>query len=394
MRYINTAIRMLLPVCAVVAWGFFVASTLPGAMAGMMDFGVYYDSGRALLNGVSPYAVSAHQYSPFPFQYPPIFAFLMLPLAILPYAYACPIWYLLSAVALLAGLLFTNQLLGALRPSAQSQVGRLALLVILAVGFYPVWVDAKLGQVGALVFCLVSGSILALQRSHTRLGGILLGVALVLKPIPALLVPFAWLIGQRRYALGAVMVYSAIQALAFMLAPQLTWAYVRDVVPVIRDHVADANLSLIRLALPLDDPFGVQTLLVWMGAGVLVLVPFVLIHQTDRVPVRMLACGMLICAGACALPMVQSHYLVWLLLPVGCLLFDVIAERSVGAGVLLALAFLLLSQPFRLIRVCAALSGIALPAEALGGIVLEAGVVVLYLGLLAAFWHHMRHDPA
>lgn len=76
------------------------------------DFGAYYLAARALSNGESPFdaqvaarlaageGITHHS----PYIYPPLLALVLRPLAVLPYAVAAAVWFVLSAGALLAAL--------------------------------------------------------------------------------------------------------------------------------------------------------------------------------------------------------------------------------------------------------------------------------------------------
>lgn len=186
--------------CALIYVRTSVAPPIP-TLAGPSDFYGYYHAGEDILHGSSPYRSPA-------FFYPPLLAFLMVPLALVDYVAARWIWFALSHLFLLgAGWLLWRGLGG----------GRVALCCIACV-----WAlggalkeTLILGQLGPLL-------VLLLVAAFTRRGraqGVFAGLGLALKYFPGI-ITLPLLLGRRRRALAA----SAGVALAGVCVP---WLVVR-----------------------------------------------------------------------------------------------------------------------------------------------------------------------
>ena len=142
-----------------------------------------------------------------PWNYPPTFQFLLMPLGALPYAAAWLIWscVLYGCYAMLARRLVDNP-------------GPLGFL-LLAPG---VAVNLFVGQNGILSVVLMGGGVLLL-RSRPVLGGILLGM-MAYKPQFAVLVPFVLLAGREWRALVAALIFqAALMSLSGMVLGMGPW---------------------------------------------------------------------------------------------------------------------------------------------------------------------------
>lgn len=213
------------------------------------DFDNYYAAARALLAGGTPYERIA-------FDYPPLVAFLLLPVAGLDYATARAAWFVLAEGALVASAWLLWRLLG----------GGLAAAVTVAV----VWAaggtvaeNLVLGQVSPLLLLLVTLALAALARRPQGSsgasdgavgGGVAVGAAAALKLWPAVLLGAFALAGKRRG-----LVAGALALLALVAVP---WAVVATRPPPHLPRTADYwmgtpavhNFSLPAVALRLADP--------------------------------------------------------------------------------------------------------------------------------------------
>jgi len=115
--------------------------------------------------------------------YPPFFAALLRPLALLPYNVARIIWLLLNLLFLVLSLI----LLFKITPIPRPFIGLvLYLLILMPPIYYTLW----LGQVNLLILLLILGSIWFLilpNRQSQVIAGVLLGLATGLKILPGLL---------------------------------------------------------------------------------------------------------------------------------------------------------------------------------------------------------------
>jgi len=224
------------------------------------DFSIYYTAARAVLDGVDPYSVEGP--SGRSFVYPPGFAVLLAPFAVLPFAVAAVLWTALGLVAVLASLWLCLDLLGISRGPAAWTVGGLALLCSGRM------LDSELGNGQANHWVLLGLAACAwlCARGRSALGGVALSLAIVAKVTPLLFA--VYLAGKREWRAlagllaGLAVLGALLPALALgprgALDANLTWAdaVLRPVVrsaprptPPDRDHPGRVHgISLRALA--------------------------------------------------------------------------------------------------------------------------------------------------
>lgn len=199
--------------------GLAAAGAVIGAWAGALtDLSVYQWGGRAVLDGLSPYA-GRDPVTDLPFTYPPFAAVLMVPLALLPTWLAAALWTGASAAALGATVVVVRRALG--RPSPAW------LVVVLggaALALEPVWQNLAFGQVNLLLMLVVLVDVLHPGR---RWSGIGLGVAAGIKLTPLVLVVLLVVAGQRATAARATLAFGATVAVGLVAVPVST-AYWTD----------------------------------------------------------------------------------------------------------------------------------------------------------------------
>lgn len=386
--------RLMLPallLLAAIGWSLLAYRAFPTSDRLLLDFTQYYDAGRALLTNTSPYRPEARQYSPAPFLLPPIFAMAVMPLAALPVAWANGIWFVLSLAFLALGCAGVVLLASDPHPTLRSSGADVTLMLVLAVLLLPVWTGAKLGQITALLFALTMGGLAARRAGHAALGGAMLGVAIAFKFVPAVIAVFGFWVGWRRFALMAGAVFLALQGVSALAYPAIFteyWSSTIFTIPAISHAV---NLSLIgtasRFGAPLT-PLAVPAALVL--SGVMVLLPFAAAWRWRDEQTVLLALALLVAATVTAAPLVEHHYMIWLLMPIWVLLSGFIRRRSVVGLVALAAIFGLLSQPYRIARAALAVVPARWDSELLGEVILTGGALLLYGLALAVLGRRNR----
>jgi alpha-1,2-mannosyltransferase len=159
------------------------------------DFAVYYGTAKALLcnHATNIYLMrSLHAGAcvpniPFQYMYPPLFAILFIPLALLPTTIAAVIWQVLST----AMLVLTLALLQDLWPLSHTRT--FVALCIATVIAPPLLIGFSFGQIHTLVLC---GLVLALwcqQRGYRFTVGVVIAVTSLIQVIPGLIVVY-WLV--------------------------------------------------------------------------------------------------------------------------------------------------------------------------------------------------------
>lgn len=182
------------------------------------DFYSYYQAALAVRSGGNPFvgvATWIHGYAPGDplvatyYVYAPFFAFLLVPLTIVPYEAARVIWALLTMAFLLAAIYAALRAAGE-RPSTLSVLALGAAASLMAF----VRLEFQWGQADVLLLFLLCAALWARNANRTTLAGILLAVACVTKP--QLLVFVAYLLWKREYRFAAV---TSGGFVVFLLAP-------------------------------------------------------------------------------------------------------------------------------------------------------------------------------
>jgi Glycosyltransferase family 87 len=213
---------------AVAAWCIAVAIQLPDLYN---DFHSYWYAGRLLAEGASPYDLEALRdlatrhgdvfilgtgYS-----YLLPFAMALVPLAALPFDVALVLFNAVSVT------LFGATIAIWLRRFHPSAPSRRLLLAALLCGAYPPVIGSVLnGQANLVVAAVLGvGVVLAFDRAQARsaLGGVAIGLAAVVKLVPAVLVVPLVLAGNRRgSALGVVGGFVVPLGLAALIRPGIS----------------------------------------------------------------------------------------------------------------------------------------------------------------------------
>jgi hypothetical protein len=186
-------------------------TAIPGGFLGWragQDFAAFYDAGTILNRGLAPRLYDLNlqtslysEVNPAPGAtslYPnaPWFALLFRPFALLPFAWAYPLWVLASVALYLGGLAL---LWPALEPGAR----RSALLA--ALSFHPFVMETLLsGQVTAVAFFFLAAATRLLRRERSFLAGCFLSGCLY-KPTMLLWIGPMLLLGRRWKALGGIL---------------------------------------------------------------------------------------------------------------------------------------------------------------------------------------------
>ncbi len=175
------------------------------------DFPVFYYAGAALNQGRDVYqpgvldrllAQAGQAESPLPFLYPPFFAALFRPLALLPYALAFVVWILIAAVAYVAGF---ELLWPVSRLPAEYKTD--ALLIILAFVHFQVYTLAG-GWQSWFGFFWLALTFNLVNRGRDVLAGLALSLCLYKPTLLLIILPGLLLRGRFRllggFMLGAV----------------------------------------------------------------------------------------------------------------------------------------------------------------------------------------------
>lgn len=359
---------------------YFLWQVIPSIRGGMFDFNVYILAGEELRAGGSPYELQPTEGHPNQIFYPLIFVIVFAPLTLIPVSIAGYLWFTFSLVCLIAGSFFTYELVR--KEGEKFSLNALSLLLIITFLFYPVWSNAKLGQTNSIFFCLVMISLLMVKRGRPTIAGVVIAIAAAIKFIPLIILFYAFTRRQFRYVFVGAGIFLLFQVIPAIWYPEIIVDYWQRTVPLASSHGTSINISLVNLV---EVIFGSErSYLLWFMRTISVLAVLIPIVIRFNVPYMELhQISLLIVAMAIMGPLVEIHHLVWLILPLWLLLKDLLRERRwYGLGLWL-MAFLLMSQPFRLARLIERLTSIELPPDTLqGGVIMMSGVLMLYVLML------------
>jgi len=334
----------------------------------MSDFEAYLYAARAITLNENLYTYN-QQVGVFPYEYPPTLAILLVPLAYLSPLAAQRIW-LLANQLLLGGALFLS--LNVINQRLSNW--KLLLLGCIIFGFYPLYTNLKLGQVGVILYFLVALTFWLWHKRRRVLAGLCLGLAGAIKVIPlGLVVYFLW---KREYR---VALYTMLFSLVIQLVPDLVFGTVW-----LASYI-EAFPSFYQIENPLY--FGNQSFYGFfarfffetMGgvssretalitrvlafiSGAIVFACTIVLSQRDKkashTEVEILEIGGILIAIVLLNPISWHHHFVWLLFISPSLIYHLSEQirldssfRGFTLVILSLVAFALLSQPFRLPRI-------------------------------------------
>jgi hypothetical protein len=189
-----------------------------------------YDIGR--MDAAEQAIVPAAQGQVVPWQYPPTFALMILPLALLPYGVALALFMIATGVLYL-------WLVHAILPDRGAMVAALTFTAVL--------VNALGGQNGFLSAALLGGGLILLETRPIA-AGVLLGL-LTYKPHLGLLVPFVLAAGGYWRAIGGAATTAALFALIAWLAfGAESWVAFWHLLPVAGDYLRSGVLPWDKMA--------------------------------------------------------------------------------------------------------------------------------------------------
>jgi hypothetical protein len=182
----------------------------------MPDFEVYWRAGARAAAAEPLYRTEDGH---FQFKYLPAFAVLAMPLSVAPISWAEAIWFCLSVAALIV-LLRTSI---AILPERRLPVWMLVAAIVVVLGkFYAH--ELVLGQANLFFATTVAASVVAARSRRDILAGLLVALAIVIKPYGVLLLPWLVVRGQPR----AVVSVAAAMAAALLL-PATLYGFAGDV---------------------------------------------------------------------------------------------------------------------------------------------------------------------
>jgi alpha-1,2-mannosyltransferase len=241
-----------------------LASLLP-ELVFRKDFLQDYVLAKAIAERANPYvpiSVLAQRYLgplpqavfPHPSPHPPPLGVLFLPLIVLDYSTAALLWLVFELGCLVAAVYMLGRAVGVRLPILRTLALTAALLV-----WYPFSFGLVFGQLMIPMLCLLAGARLAMRSGRDGSGGVLIGLALLLKPIAwPLLLMLALLRRWRALAASAVSVLVGYVIALPLVGVDVFLDYFTRVVPLVSNaYRSDPwNFSLASLGWKLFEGTG------------------------------------------------------------------------------------------------------------------------------------------
>lgn len=349
-------VHHVLRICALLVCVWFA---LHGALAAWSangsDFTIYYDAGRALIEGREPNRV-------FGFIYLPFFALCMAPLALLPYKVAAVVWQAgsFACLAWIAHVLVRIVRADGLRASAWLEWAPLVCVLRLA--------DSNFGngQVNLFVLALVVLGMRAWIDARPRAAGAWIGLAGALKLLPAflgivfvvrrswracalavatalvcvLLVPaitpgwntnIAWIRGWWHQESGPYVQGgdTLLERRSYLPGQSLTPVVYRLITPMPATSLGNAGPSVNVLDLDAEQAKWVVRVaeLAWFA---MLLATLMRSRKDDGAGSRLREFSLAICGALTLAPLVHKAHMVWMIVPYACVLAGAPEMMSTG----------------------------------------------------------------
>jgi hypothetical protein len=297
-----------------------------------------YAMARAIVDRLDPYLptnILADRYLdglpneawPHPTPHPPTLGLLFVPLTLFDYPTACAIWLVLELFCLVVAVYLIARALHTALPWWAAAAIAAVLLI-----WYPVWSELVWGQLQIPTLALLAGTWLALRSERPALGGALVGVAMLLKPLPwPLLLWFALRRDWSALAAGLSVIAVGYGLAGFVVGWRTFQAYFFTVLPLVtRIYRASwGNTSVASLAWRLFDGTGSEGLTGRVAAP-LVYLPLAARAASIAFPAALLALagwvlrkqrsldlsfGVMIIVSILLGPIAWPHYLVLAIIP-------------------------------------------------------------------------------
>ncbi len=181
-----------------------------------LDFQLFIQAAKQVVSGNSPYQ-GMHESPYSSYLYPPVLAFLAIPLTWVPFPFNGIIWYGLSLVSLFGILYLAESFRQTKKFPSISWSCTLPVFLLILIMYVPIQNELKNGQVNLIVLFLCMISLHQYAWNNRLFSAIALALALSIKPLPILIL-FYFLIRRAWRMIGAAILLMA----ALFLLPYFT----------------------------------------------------------------------------------------------------------------------------------------------------------------------------
>jgi alpha-1,2-mannosyltransferase len=299
--------RAIYSVCLIgaVAWAFLILNAAAANGQLGYDFKAYDLAVDNLLAGQSMYDTTVTSMGAFGlFFYPPPFALLILPFALLPEGIGVLVWTLALVTASVSAI--------ALLPvSPRTRY----IVLLLAALSWPLVYAIKLGQVGSVLLLLFAIAWRGIDRPAPF--GLATGIGTVIKLQPGLVIGWAIVTGRRTAAMIGIAVFAVLALLITLVAGTQPWSdWLAVLGNVSRPVLAENDMGVGRQAYLAGVPLAAAQGLHYVNVAVVILVTFVASLRATPIASFMAV----VVASQFVSPVLWDHYALLLLLPVAWLI--------------------------------------------------------------------------
>lgn len=169
----------------------------------------------------------------YPYIYFPMLALIWMPFATLSFPVVQWIWFILSTICLYGSMVVLWSLTRRFLPGIPETKNLHAAVIVLTCFILEgVYTNAINGQINALILLLLVLFLAAIQTDQKIPAGICLGLLIMIKPQPAILIPYLFLVRQTRTALSAFLTAAAGTAItAWIIGWDNFMYYFNEVAP-------------------------------------------------------------------------------------------------------------------------------------------------------------------
>ena len=284
------------------------------------DFNVYYHASREVIAGRDPYQNSLSEWTPY--LYPPLFAELLTPLALLPLTAAAYIWFLISALSVIATVVMCARML------PESRVPRwLVAAGAMMIVFRFVLDNFNLGQANAIVTALAVAHVFLYARGKKFWSALALAIAGSIKLTPVIFLVYHIAKLRLRFSITCIVLVGAITALSFLpMGTGAPVAFSEFTNRTLRNeqgyNLADpGNQSLrgalARLITTVTDVTRDNSRMVFSGSSILlsIIVLAAAVWGATRARAEMLAVAPFFCCAVLLSPLSWKAHFIMLILP-------------------------------------------------------------------------------
>jgi hypothetical protein len=203
-----------------------------------MDFIVFYGSARNLLSGRSPYAFYGQVR--LPYWYFPWVSWLFVPLALLPFIFAWPIYLVIGLLlTFTAGIILANYYKGS---------DGFDKILIFSVILWISWLTYFVGQISFFLFPIVVLFLFLLSKHHPVIAGLLFPLLLIKPHLMIIFIPVVIWVGGKKTFVTAIITTSVLLAFGTLVTPN----WITQMLSLLRGGISrtDANANWSFTTLP------------------------------------------------------------------------------------------------------------------------------------------------